>query len=148
MDEEQVQSSEVIVTENMINSLRCTRPWTKFLSIMAFIGLGCMVIAGLIMLVAGKYLPGQSGSGLSALVGVVYLVAAALYLFPALYVFKYSSAVGRFLVSKKAIDMESALANQKSFWKFIGILCLVISVIAVVGILAAIILAAFAGSRL
>jgi hypothetical protein len=118
-----VLSAETKVTPGMINALRSTKPWTMLLAVLGFISIGFMVLAGLGMALFSSLIPGVRGQG--AVMGLVYIVMAVLYFFPALYLVKYSSAVERFLNTGMPADMESALTYQKSFWKFVGILSLI-----------------------
>jgi hypothetical protein len=118
-----VLSAETKVTPGMINALRSTKPWTMLLAVLGFISIGFMVLAGLGMALFSSLIPGVRGQG--AVMGLVYIVMAVLYFFPALYLVKYSSAVERFLSTGMPADMESALTYQKSFWKFVGILSLI-----------------------
>ena len=49
-----------------------------------------------------------------------------LYLFPSYFLLKYSGGIRAFLATRSAPQMEQALQSQKSFWKFMGILMLVV----------------------
>jgi len=55
--------------------------------------------------------------------------------------YKYSGAVGRFLNLKQAFEMEAALTYQKSLWKFVGILCLIMITLTILVIIALIVIA-------
>jgi len=69
---------------------------------------------------------------LSGALGLVYLPLAALYVYPGIKLFKYGSAIGRLMASREPADLELALEQQKSFWKFSGISALVMVVLYVV----------------
>jgi hypothetical protein len=69
---------------------------------------------------------GAAGSKFPAWIGLVYLPFGAIYLYPAVKLWTYSSAIGRLLVSRGTGDLEAALDQQRSFWKFCGIAFLVI----------------------
>lgn len=133
------QAGEVKVTGSMMDSLRLTKPWTKLLAILGFVGTGFMVLLGAgFMIFASVF--SQQKNGPPAFVGFFYILFAVLYFVPALYLFKYSSSIGSFLKSKSAGDLESALAHQKSFWKFTGIAALIGMVLGILAIAAAIII--------
>jgi amino acid transporter len=131
------QAGGVKVTDSMIDSLRSTKPWTKLLAILGFVGVGIMILCAALMFFSNM-LPSQKGA--APFVGFVYILFAALYFMPAFYLFKYSSSIGNFLESNGQTDLESALSNQKSFWKFAGILALIGMVFVVLGIVAAILI--------
>jgi len=70
----------------------------------------------------------------------VQVVVFLLYLIPAYFLFKYSSAIGSLLRGGGVSALESALGYQKSFWKFSGVMTLIGLILAVLGIAAAILL--------
>jgi hypothetical protein len=140
MDGQQVESLAVRVTDRMINSMRPTKMWTKFLSIMGFIASGFMVLFGIIVFLAGILFPQAQGANIPPVTGLVYIIFSIFYIIPSIYLFKYSSALGRFLCDKMESELESALSYQKSFWKFTGIVCIIGMIIVVVGIVAAIVI--------
>jgi hypothetical protein len=139
-----VQAGGVTVTESMINSMRSTKPWTKLLAILGFVGVGLMVLIGAAFVVFGNMFPQQNG----AVAGVFYILFSVLYFMPSLYLYKFSSSIGNFLKSNGALDLESALSHQKSFWKFMGILALIGLVLTVLGIAAAVIIPMLAKIRM
>jgi beta-lactamase regulating signal transducer with metallopeptidase domain len=110
-----------------------------------FIGVGLMIISGLVMMVAVNFLP-KSGEGIpgpfGALPGIalggVYIVMALLYLFPAIYLSRYAKAITRLQQSRAVAELENALHQQKSFWKFVGVMAVIGMVVTVIGIVAAI----------
>ena len=140
MDGQQVVSSDVRVTDKMINSMRPTKMWTKFLSIMGFIASGFVILFGIFVFLAGDLLPQAQGAKIPPLAGLFYIFFSIFYIIPSVYLFKYSSALGHFLCDKMESELESALSYQKSFWKFTGIVCLIGIIFAVVGIVAAIVI--------
>jgi len=139
MDMEQNQSAEAKVTNQMISYLRSTKPWTKFLSVLGFIMVAFSVLIGLVFMIGRNLFPQLNGAP-TFIVGIMYMLFSLIYLFPSIYLFKYSSSISRFLNTGREIDMESALSHQKSFWKFVGIVSLIAIIIAVLGIIAAIVI--------
>ena len=109
--------------------------------IIGFAFSGLTLLAGLLMSVAGLLLPNEKGPMMIG-AGFFYLCMAVLfYLIPSLYLYKYSGAVGRFLNLKQAFEMEAALTYQKSLWKFVGILCLIMITLTILVIIALIVIA-------
>jgi hypothetical protein len=102
-----------------------------FLAVLGFISVGFMVMAALLILVVSFTQSAMAGLGGVAL-ALVYLVLAALYLLPSLFLFKYAQSIGRLLSGGGVTSLEEALAAQKSFWKLAGILAIVSVVITVV----------------
>ncbi len=138
------------ITPLMAQHLLATRPWVLFLSILAFIGCGLLVAAGLGMIAVGGLSLGGGGDFFTRgrplpwiVQGVTYLAMAlvmgGLYAAPAWLLCSYAAAIKRYRYSGRSGDMEAALRIQKSFWKFVGImtifvlaLCLVVLLVGVV----------------
>lgn len=124
------------ITPLMAQHLLASRPWVLFLSIMGFILCGLMALEGLGMMVggglAGRLLPPgfpHPPPGLPlpmAAVGLIYLVLAGLCVVPAWLLFNYAAAIKRYRYSASSRNMAAALKSQKSFWKFVGIMTIVV----------------------
>ena len=132
-----------VITEKMSLYLKQTKPWVRFISIVMFVAVGLMVLVALFMMVGMGFignLTGQHGGklggfALGAVLGALYLLIALLYFFPGLYLFQYASAIGRMLKHDQTGGMEQALQKQKSFWKFIGIMLMIILCIYAIAII-------------
>jgi len=57
--------------------------------------------------------------------GLVYLVLSLLYLIPSIKLWKYGSAIYRLLSTNSIADLENAMEQQRSFWKFVGIMIII-----------------------
>lgn len=131
-------SGDITVSENMLDSLRATRPWVKFLSILGFVGCDLMLLAALVVGAGSSMLPPSAkAAGFGPGIAILYIVFAAFYFFPCLFMFQYAAAIGRIGADGQPA-MEEALAKQKSVWKFAGVVALVILSLEVVVILFAI----------
>jgi|SRR5215469_7403557 len=121
-------SDQIVVSEGMLDALKATRPWVKFLSILGFVFCALMVLVSLAMM--GGMGAGKDSfpAGFGAVFGVVYLLLVVLYFFPCLYLLRYADAIARIPADGQRA-MEEALVKQKSFWKFIGILTAVVLVL-------------------
>jgi hypothetical protein len=124
------------ITSSMVESLRQTKPWVRFLSILGFISVGLMVLAGLFMMLSGiiggtmaRSMGGAVGGAPILLMGMLYLLFAVLYIFPSLFLFRYASSIARMQSGETVSGMEEALAAQRSFWRFAGILAAIVMVL-------------------
>jgi hypothetical protein len=72
------------------------------------------------------------------LTGAINVAVSIFYLIPSIWLYKYSSAISRFLGGGGASELGNALVYQKSFWKYVGIMILVSMMVAILGILAAV----------
>lgn len=124
-------SSGSAVTQGVIQQLAGTKPWVRLISVLMFIGAGLMLLFALIFGVAGGFGAFNSKGGPALFAGfpiviaVFYAALSLLYIFPALKLWKYADWIARLMVSASTMDLEQALSQQRSFWKFIGI-CIIV----------------------
>ena len=103
------------------------RKWINFLCILAFIGLGLMIILGLGFGTLISFLPTEaediplSGS----MVGLVYIVFAVVYLFPVIYLFQFAQRSKRYLRSNEGLELDEALRFMKIAYRYIGVLAII-----------------------
>ncbi len=112
-------------TPGMVQALRETKPWVRFLSILGFVGCGLMFLAGLVVAIAGAFTEDAFGGGFGALLGLVYFVMGALWILPLVHLHKYANAITPVTQGAGANAIEGALARQRSFWRTVGIMTLV-----------------------
>lgn len=136
--------SEAGITQGVIQQLARTKPWVRFISVMVFIGAAFMVLAALGMMLVSGLAGGSSkanpffAGGFGLGFGFFYLVLAFVYIYPGMKLWKYANRIGDLVLSGNATDLESALNEQRSFWKFLGVTTLVIMslyVLIIVGVL-------------
>ena len=135
------------VLNYIMNSLRATRPWTRMISILGFIATGFTILMGLGLMVGGNFLPIPPEAPPLLYLGILYILTSVLYLIPSIWLSKYSSAIESFLKGRDSVQLGNAIAYQKSFWKFVGILVLICIIIMILGILAAILIPTFLAVR-
>jgi len=103
--------------------LRQTKPWVRFVSVILFILAALMVLVGLAVMVGGMMGPmGPSG----AVFGAIYILMAILYIAPGIFLWAYADRIGIFLRQRTPGRLAMALESQKSFWKFTGIVTLIV----------------------
>lgn len=130
--------SESLITPRVYEALGKTKPWVRLLAVLGFIGSGLMLLGGVFMLVGGGLIAAAGAAGKSsgagsaalggmpiALMSILYIAMGILYLFPSLKLWNYGSRIGSMLMTRAVDDLEGALEEQKSFWKFVGVLTLV-----------------------
>ena len=131
-------------TPRSIELLRQTRPWVRLISVLLFISVAINILIALVVALAGA----GSGAPLAggAALGPV-IIACLLYVIPAIFLWEYAGRIAELQMSHRSEDLEHALAAQKSFWKFVGILTTIALCIALLVVLLAFGLAAIAGAR-
>jgi len=146
------------ITETMLIHLKNTSPWLRFVGILGFIGAGITVLWGILFLALGSIMgqiwssipgietfseiSGDLGAFSGILVGLLITGAAALIFFPSLYVYRFGVKIRSYLRQGREQDLELAFGNNKSFWKFVGILYIIYLAIIPVTIVIAVIIAA------
>ncbi|TDY11260.1 DUF5362 family protein [Meridianimaribacter flavus] len=124
------KSFELDVNQAIIDYLKETSKWSYILSILGFVGIGFMLIGALIMAISGGIansgFDGAYGAGYAVGVAFVYVVLALVYLFPVLYLFRFSKNMKSALRLSNNQDFKKAFANLKSHYKFIGIFTIVV----------------------
>ncbi len=126
---------------HLLTPLLATKPWVRLCSILGFVGSAFMLIAAISIMSLGGRASQAFGemSGAATGIGIAYILLAILYIFPSLYLFKYASAIGRANQSQSVDDIAVALTQQKSFWKFAGIMALLMVIFMAIGIIMAIV---------
>jgi hypothetical protein len=130
----------------MVRYLKGAAPWLVFLGVLGYIGAAVLGLVGLILLgtaVVGNTIFGSGfmGTIASALGGPIYLVMGGLLFFPARFTHGFGARIRRYAASGAERDLEEALRNNRSLWKFSGILAIVYLAFIPLGIIAAVIAA-------
>lgn len=119
--------SSFICDEEIKNYLLETSKWGKFMAIVGYVGIGLLVVVALAVMVGFSIFNSASGIGFPmGLVGLLYLVFAAIYYFPVSYLYKYSAQIKEGLNVNDQQSITSGFENLKSLFKFMGILTIVI----------------------
>ena len=138
----------------VIDQLARTKGWTRFLSVLLWIGSVFLIMGGLAMMVMGVF-AGSMGAEISqqfaaiggaAVIGVVYLLLALVYIYPALKLGKFSSRVSDLMDVPSESNLIAALNEQRAFWKYMGIWMIIGIAAYVVAIIGMIIVMGVAGA--
>jgi len=133
--------SDSVINAETMDIFRRTRGWTKFVGIFLMVIAILMIVAGIF--VAIRYASmGATGAGTGVVVLGVYIVMAIFYIYPARRLLGYSKASRQFLSSGSDSDLCQALDQIQKFWRFMGVIMVVVLVVYalafIVGILGAI----------
>ncbi len=130
----------------MLEAMRRTRPWVTMFAILSFVGGGFLVLGGIGMMFAGA--AGGPAAMMGPGIGLLYLLIAGFYFVVGKLLWNYRSGIEGFLASGGSAGMlAAAIDRQASFWKFVGILSLVMMVLYFVVIVIAIGAGISAGMR-
>ena len=132
METQEIEQEETVhqpigLTHKAQLALVSTGKWSMFLAILGFIGVGLMVIGGLIFAVTMSALPASAMKdspfmpGLfGGLFGFVYVITAAIYLFPLIKLYKFAKQVPVAVKEASENLVEEALINLNKHYKIIG----------------------------
>jgi len=121
------------LSEEALYYLQTGAKWAKFLAIVGFVGCVIMVLVGLfagsLFSSLSSTMPSYSSGitqSMGAFMSVFYVAFALLYFFPSLYLYQFAKFTQKAIMFSNSHDITSALGKLKSFFKFIGILIIVI----------------------
>lgn len=115
MEQEEIQQDnrQEQFSRNLLENLYATYPWILFVSIIAFVGGGFMMLAGLtICVMFFRYF----------FIGLIYVIFSALLIFVNYYLYSYSASIKKFVFSRNVGDLENAMHMQKYYWRIQGIM--------------------------
>lgn len=121
--DEHISTKELSVNGISLDYLNFTSKWATFLAIMGFVYIGLLVISGIYQLV--NY---AEDSIRVALGGMLYLGLAFAYVFPSIYLLRFSGKIKEAHQNPSKRTLEFAFENLKSFFKFLGIFVIVLTV--------------------
>ena len=107
--------------------------WGKFLAIVGFVMCGLIVVGGLVMATIvgsmsrtyGNDMPAGFGATFGPTFMVVYIIIAALYFFPCLFLLRFSNKMKVALASDNQSELTSSFQNLKVLFRYVGILIIV-----------------------
>ena len=128
-----------VLTETMLIYLKGASPWLRFVAVIGFISAGLTALSGgfffaIIPMATQSWeqVPGFESFGDGALaVGfglgmlVLFMGGAAAMFIPSLFMYRFGEKIRSYLRSGTDQDLELAFKNNKSLWKFIGIVCII-----------------------
>ena len=132
------------VARAVVDQLRRTQPWVRFLAVLLFVGTGLMLALGFVVMIAGALganLTDEAAFGGPAAiaVGAVYALLALLYLFPALKLWSYASRIATLADTRREPDLIAALDAQRAFWKLLGVLAIAVLALYALGLVGALV---------
>jgi hypothetical protein len=138
---------ELQIDQPSQNYLSESARWARFLAIMGFIGCGLMVLGGLLfgsffslmMKNAEPETTAAAGGMISSLYAASAIMGAVLIFFPSLYLFRFSSKMRMATNNNDQSALTDSIKNLKSFFKFYGIVTIVVLSLYALAIVAAVI---------
>ncbi|MES2598929.1 MAG: hypothetical protein V4662_26595 [Verrucomicrobiota bacterium] len=133
------QTSGQVITAEVISQLQRTKPWARLLGVIAWLVVALILVGSvgfLVVILAGFASPNTGGTDNAFLIGMAcgYLFISVIYIYPAMKIWGYGSAIKRLMASRSETDLVKALDQQRSLWKFVGIITLILVCLYAIGI--------------
>ncbi len=124
---ENVPAFKIELSHEAISHVKKLTRWTFFLSILGFIYMGFIVLAGFSFGFIMESLGRQRGANTppSLLIGLIYVVIAILYFFPLLYLYKFSVSAKQSVQTSSTLEFTAALKYLTSHYTYLGVLAIV-----------------------
>ena len=122
---EKVSNTGASLSEIMLRYLKEASPWMRFIGILGFIGSGIIVLVGIILAIVLAVTVDAFADSSTWLVSLLYLPMGVLLFFPSLFTYRFGAKVKSYLINNLDEDLEIAFKNNKSLWKFNGILSII-----------------------
>ena len=148
MNEEMMNpgNAGMTVNESMKSDLLSAAKWTKFLCILGCIGVGLMVLLSIAMIVFGSAAANLSPAlPVGGLVGVIYLLCAAIYIYPLIKGFQFANATKTACLFNNENELARGFSGLSSLLRYLGILTIVIIVIYILVLIGLFFAAIFCG---
>lgn len=133
------------INEKNKQDLLIAAKWAKFLAIIGYVGMGFMVLAGFILIVAGSNvssgIPGFPTSALS----VFYFLIAAFYFFPVTFMYRMSKNLKEAIQNSTQTNFDLGVSNLSKLFKFTGYMVVGILVLYMVIIIGVMVMAMVSG---
>jgi len=110
--------------------------WSKFLAIVGFIMAALIILIGIAFMLFGSAFTAQLPTQFvfTGMIGAIYVAMGLLYYFPAKYLYDFSTYARQALAIQNQEALVYAFAKLKSFYKFWGILMIIVLCIYAVAI--------------
>ena len=124
----------IAINEEIKNYLYETAKWGKILAIIAFVGIGFIIILGIFLGAGYSFMSGINAGldrvpGASMGLAIFYIIIGLLYLFPTAYLYQFSNNIKQGIDHNSELQVTEAFGQLKSLFKFYGIYILVIAIL-------------------
>jgi len=137
---ESVQEDRKIeIGSEILKNLDSTRKWTTFLSVLGFIFLGLLIVAGLttsLFLTTFKTQEANLGIPESLMI-ILFIVIGAIYFFPVFFLFRFSRNTRDAIQNLDRQKLAKGMNNLRLYFTYIGIMVIVVLSIYVIALIAA-----------
>jgi heme/copper-type cytochrome/quinol oxidase subunit 2 len=133
------EDRKIEIGSEILNNLNSTRKWTTFLSVLGFIFLGLLIVAGLttsLFLTTFKTQEANLGIPESVMI-IIFIVIGAIYFCPVFFLFRFSRNTRDAIQNLDRKKMAKGINNLRLYFTYIGIMVIIVLSIYVVALIAA-----------
>ena len=120
--------SNLVITNEVKVYLATAGKWSFFLSIVGFIYIAFIIIAGIFMLALTPMMSEYQNPALPismTTVGILYFIIGIVYIFPMYYTFRFGEKVKIAVQENNQAELDESFRNLKRLFKFLGILTII-----------------------
>ncbi len=110
----------------VLGQLKRTKPWATFLGVLGLISSAICFLGGVAATVSPTFL---AAAQLPAFIGPLYVAIALVGLVPSIHLVRYGSSIAKLMRDGAMASLEVALGHQRAYWRFVGYLMLVFTVL-------------------
>ncbi len=120
--------AELKLSKEAKTYLKETAKWAFFLSIVGFIGIALLVIVALFATTIFGSIPqtAEIPFDIGKFIAIVYLILAAIYLFPVYYLMQFANKMKAALSLQEDELLTESFQMLKSHYKFVGVFMIII----------------------
>lgn len=123
---ENVKNKTLELSKASESYLKDTSNWTLFFSILGFIMIGLMVLGSILITIIFSVIENEKLPPITGIfLGIFYFVFAIIYLFPIIYLYRFSTNMKNAIEKKEESSLETAFKYFKSHFKYLGIVTIV-----------------------
>ncbi len=118
------------VSESARLDLLSAAKWAKFLCIVGCIGVGFLLLVAVLLMFLGSFAAKYMGDmPFGAAIGFVYLILAALYIYPLIKGFQFANGAKAACLTNDSAELARSFSGLRSVMVFMGVLTIIVLVI-------------------
>jgi hypothetical protein len=121
---EKLANSGTPLSAAALRYLKEASPWMRFAGIVGIIFASLALLIGIIAFFSSVAYE-EAADVFPAWLSLLYLPTGALLFLPSYFILKFGSKIRSYLINNLEEDLEAAFKNNKSFWKFTGIILII-----------------------
>lgn len=119
--------SSDLVGPGTLAMLATSKPWVRFLSVMAWLGIILtLVFAAFCAYLSTQPMPSQDeGRVVFEISAGLYGIIALIYISPAVKLWQFATSIGFLAATRSVVDLDKTLNQLRGFWKVVGIMIII-----------------------